>query len=120
MDAKILGIPEAQRTIRDMDWAVRGDRGMQSNLLLALMQLHRYATGIVHVDTGRLKNSLFWALERSTPEGTSGIVATNVSYALAEHSRGGGHAFFARTVREEGKNVNSMVAANMQRSLSRG
>ncbi|MFZ1755033.1 MAG: hypothetical protein WBO46_14970 [Caldilineaceae bacterium] len=120
MEAKIRGIPETQKTIRDMDDAVRGDRGMQRTLSLALLQLHRYATGIVHVDTGRLKNSLFWSLERSSAAGATGIVATNVSYALAEHSRGGGHAFFARTVREEGKHVNSMVAANMQRSLSRG
>jgi phage gpG-like protein len=77
---------------------------MRNQLTLALLQLQRYALGIVHVDTGRLKNSIFTELE-SRGNDLLGYVATNVEYAPFEEFRGGGHAFFGRTVKEEGPHV---------------
>ena len=113
----IEGLAETQQELAAMAMAARGDRGLRNSLILALAQLHRYATGIVHVDTGRLKNSLFWTVQRADAGSVSGIVATNVEYAQEEHNRGGADAFFARTVREEGARMNSMFATSMRNNL---
>jgi hypothetical protein len=57
--------------------------------------MHRYMTIIVHVRTGRLKNSLFPEIK-----GTRGRIFTNVNYAPFEESRGGPHAFMERTAKQ--------------------
>lgn len=101
MGASIRGLGEAQTELERLRLAVSPDDGLQRQLLVALGQLQRYALGIVHVDTGRLKNSIFTDLEMGGGQ-LVGYVATNVDYAPAEEARGGSHAFFARTVREEG------------------
>lgn len=78
--------------------------GVKATLTLAIGQLHRYGAGIVHVDTGRLKNSLFWDVNVGRQQ-ASAIWGTNVSYSVYENARGGGHAFVDRTAREEGPMV---------------
>lgn len=78
--------------------------GMAATLTLAIGQLHRYGTGVVHVDTGRLKNSLFWDVRANQQRG-SAIWGTNVEYGIYENARGGNHAFVDRTAREEGPMV---------------
>lgn len=78
--------------------------GVRATLTLAVGMLHRYGTGIVHVDTGRLKNSLFWDVEVGQRR-ASAIWGTNVQYGIYENARGGDHAFVDRTRREEGPNV---------------
>lgn len=115
---RIRGLEKAQRDLGHRAEAARGDRGLETATRLALAQLHRYATGIVHVQTGRLKNSLFWQIERTNRSQTTGIVATTVDYAAIEHDRGGSHAFFRRTVREEGPHVRSLFAGSAERSLT--
>lgn len=87
-------------------------------MTLALNQLHRYASGIVHVDTGRLKNSLFVAPPVQQQNALVGAVATNVEYAIYEHNRGGDHAFFQRTIEEEGPAVNDLFSASLGGGLS--
>lgn len=106
MTASVAGLAEAQAEVRRLALATSTGQGggVRNSLLLALLQLQRYALGIVHVDTGRLKNSIFTDVEERGNDLT-GHVATNVEYAPFEEGRGGGHAFFARTAREEGPNV---------------
>ena len=81
---------------------------------MALGMLHRHAVGIVHVDTGRLKNSLFWDLPQRRQNTLTGRVATNVEYAPFEERRGGSHAFFERTIRDEGRAVNDLFATQLR------
>lgn len=105
MGARVSGLEEAQRELQRMLAAVDPGDGLGNAIQLGLVQLHRYATGIVHVDTGRLKNSLFWEMAGDA----TGYVATNVAYGIHEERRGGEHAFFRRTVAEEGPSVQNFV-----------
>lgn len=100
------GLAELQTEVQRLALAVstKPGGGLRNDLLLTLLQLQRYALGIVHVDTGRLKNSIFTEIEAHGND-LIGHVATNVAYAPFEERRGGSHAFFARTVRDEGPNV---------------
>lgn len=118
MDASTGDLARLQQELARLQFEVDPRGGMADTMTLALGQLHRYATGIVHVDTGRLKNSLFWETE-SRGNDLMGHVATNVAYAVHEHNRPGtkpghgGHNFFARTVREEGPHVNDLFRARV-------
>ncbi len=69
--------------------------GAQGAVAFATLGLHRFMTAIVHVDTGRLKNSLFPEVAEQT-----GRIFTNVNYAPYEEARGGTHAFMSRTETE--------------------
>lgn len=91
---------ELQRLLREVD----PQAGLGETMKLAVGMLHRKATGVVHVDTGRLKNSLFWDVGRSGRSAV-GLVGTNVMYSIFEERRGGSHAFMDRTQREEGPAV---------------
>ncbi|MFZ2423495.1 MAG: hypothetical protein WA029_20360 [Anaerolineae bacterium] len=109
MAASVHGLREAQRELTRLSRSVSADDApMRGQMQLALLQMQRYALGITHVRTGRLKNSIFTAIEH---EGNTlrGYVATNVNYAWYEERRGHEHAFFERTVREEGPAVNSLL-----------
>jgi len=110
--AGLSDLEAAQRELARLQYETDPRQGLRHTLRLALGMLHRYATGIVHVDTGRLKNSIFWE-DDLAPNGLVGQVATNLSYAQWEEWRGGDHAFFARTVREEGPHVNDLFAARI-------
>lgn len=104
MGASVEELAEAQEGLQQLILAASPRGGLRAEMVLALGQLHRYAVSIIHVVTGRLKNSLFWETEQRGND-LLGHVATNVDYALAEENRGGSHAFATRTVREEGPNV---------------
>ncbi len=103
MEADVRGLREAQQGLQQLQANTSPD-GMRGRVQLAIGQLHRYASAIVHVLTGRLKNSLFMDIETAGND-VIGYVATNVEYAPIEDARGGDHAFFGRTVAEEGPRV---------------
>lgn len=100
MTMTVGGLAEAQAEIQRLAESVSG-HGLEANLNLVLLQLQRYALGIVHVDTGRLKNSIFTDMETERG-GLVGHVATNVEYAPFEDARGGNHGFFESTAKDEG------------------
>lgn len=107
------GDEEIMHELERLEAAVDPRRGLADTTALATGMLHRYSTGIVHVDTGRLKNSLFW---ETGGGGNSvwGRVATNVAYAPFEERRGGQHAFFGRTVREETPHINDLFGNQIE------
>mgnify|MGYP001566626283 CR=1 FL=1 len=113
MTMSVEGLKAAQDELGRLTLAVatKSGGGLRNTLLLALLQMQRYALGIVHVKTGRLKNSIFTDLETAGND-LLGHVATNVEYAFFEESRGRDHAYFARTVKGEGPHVveNSIFA----------
>lgn len=57
----------------------RLQRNKRPAMAAAVGQLHRYVIGIVPVDTGRLKNSIFAEVQNG---GDRGLLGTNVYYAI--------------------------------------
>lgn len=93
-----------QEELDRLSYEVDPQRGLGESVTLAIGTIHRYGTGIVHVDTGRLKNSLFWDVSVSSRR-ASAIWGTNLDYSIFEERRGGSHALVDRTEREEGPAV---------------
>lgn len=100
-------IKALQTELARLENEVDPQRGLKETVTLAIGMLHRFGTGIVHVDSGRLKNSLFWDVQASARR-ASASWGTNVSYSIYEEARGGSHAFRDRTAREEGPNVEKL------------
>ena len=76
-------------------------RGRQ---IRAMRDLLRVARGVVHVQSGDLRDSLY-ILEPSTfGEITESAIASDLSYASQEADKGGSHDYPARTI-EEGTGV---------------
>lgn len=100
MSAEIDGLIEAQEAIDKIAKNVSKE-GMRGELEKVLDRLRKYARSVVHVDTSRLRNSIFTDIE-SGGNSLIGHVATNIEYSVFEEARGGDHAFFGRTVEDEG------------------
>lgn len=104
MSANVRELEALQQELQRLQHEVDPARGLGDTITLAVGMLHRYGSGIVHVDSGRLKNSLFWDVQ-SSERRASAIWGTNVRYGIYENARGGDHAFVGRTRAEEGPNV---------------
>lgn len=102
--ASVRELEALQRELDRLATEVNPEDGLATTLTLAIGMLHRYGAAVVHVDTGRLKNSLFWDVQANAQR-ASAIWGTNVEYSIYENARGGEHAFVDRTARTEGPNV---------------
>jgi phage gpG-like protein len=119
LDGEIKGLEATQRRLARLVQETSANDGLLGIVAKATLRAHRYATQIVHVLTARLKNSLF--PRTSTRRNQAyGVVGTNVVYARVEHERGGNHAYFRRTIDEEGPGIVAMwerdVAAMARRA----
>lgn len=92
--------------------AVLPSGGLGRAVVYTANELRRYAASITHVDTGTLAGShrltlLGDASARVAPgedrNPKSGQPASR--YAPYEHARGGGHAFYERTLDEAGRRI---------------
>lgn len=93
----------------------------------ATADAHRYAVAVTHVDTGSLRAS-----HQMEVKGLHGRVyidpyAQNprsrrrtAEYGRYEHERGGEHAFYDRTVAEEGPQIRQKWAVELRRELIDG
>lgn len=115
LQVELDGLKETQDALVIALHNVSAQGGLREVVAKGTLRAHAYASKIVHVDTGRLKNSLFPIVEGSGND-VFGVVGTNVAYAPYEHERGGKHAFFARTETEDGP----AIIAMMQNDLLRG
>lgn len=114
----VENLEEIQGKMRDAVSELRGP-GVEGAVAFATLRLHRHMTGIVHVDTGRLKNSLYPQVRRDPLSGeTVGRIFTNVLYAPYEEARGGGHAFMDRTRREDGPAALEQLRARILRAMN--
>ena len=93
LEAKNLKKVQAQmvRAARELE----SGNAAQEAIQFVTLGMHRYMTIVVHVRTGRLKNSLFPEIN-----GLHGRIFTNVNYAPYEEARGGTHAFMERTAKQ--------------------
>jgi hypothetical protein len=92
MGLNIDGLKAAQQEMMNTVAALEPNGQAQAAIRFATLGAHRDMTTIVHVRTGRLKNSLFPEID-----GLTGQIITNVNYAPYEEARGGPHAFMQRT-----------------------
>ncbi len=118
IDLEIKGLAETQARLKQLlqDTSERG--GMEAVISKATFRAERYAAMVTHVLTGRLKNSLFPRIHTGLNE-VYGVIGTNVVYAMVEHERGGEHAFFQRTVDEEGPAIQQMMESDIARYVER-
>jgi hypothetical protein len=127
MRVSITGLREAQqRLIRAND--ALSPRGTEGTMRLAVGAVHRYlmglkrdtpprgAQGILPVITGRLANSMFMRVQVQSG-GVTGIVATNVDYAVSVERR---RQFMARTARAMQRPVQQLFQQHVRMVVSRG
>ena len=134
MTVKVERLAEAQARLNRADKGLQ-PAGIERQMTLAVGMVHRYlmslsrsgspGQGILPVATGRLKNSFFWKVERKGG-GVIGRVASNVVYgprvefgfagtdSLGRKYNQPGRRFLARTVRDQEKPVNSLLAAHVR------
>ena len=117
MQIKIENLAQTQQYFMQLAGAISG-HSLETRVAKATLRAHLYATKIVHVDTGRLKNSLYPRIQ-ARGNTAYGIVGTNVAYAFYEHERGGKHAFFERTVKEEGPVIVQQFNDDVAREVKR-
>jgi len=104
LEAEIKGLKETQARLERALEQLSAGGGIEALVARATLRAHRYATMITHVDTGRLKNSHFPAVQSRLNE-VYGVVGNNTEYAAIEAARGGDHDFYGRTEKEEGPKI---------------
>lgn len=115
MSSSIRGIQEAQQANLKLIRAVKPQNGTGRAAKTATFSLQRYAVAITHVLTGSLKGShrieqLGPAKFRIYIDPSSKNPRTGEApavYGIYEHSKGGSHAFYERTVMNYGSRASS-------------
>lgn len=112
MSVTITGIQEVQRANEHNIAQLRPSGALGRAVQFTVIQAHRYAVAITHVDTGALRAShrmevigvhgrIF--LDPSARNPRSGALTSN--YGAIEETRGGSHAFYERTAYEGGPSI---------------
>ena len=108
----ITGIQKLQRANADMINALKPEGARGRAVKYGLVEGHRYAVAITHVDTGALRASHRMKYNAAAATGTIYIdpstrnPVTNALpavYGMYEHGHGGDHQFYARVPAERGK-----------------
>ena len=96
---------ELQKTLQEIKPA-----SMKGTMTLYIGQLHRYASAIAPVLSGRYKNSLFFDVAVSAQK-VIGTLYDNVIYALPVEKR---HKVFERTQSKEGPRAASLFGDRIE------
>jgi len=119
IEIEIKGLAETQARMERLLEEISAQGGLEAIIAKGTLRAHRYAVGITHFISGRLRNSHFPQVT-ATANQVYGTIGTNVAYAMIEHNRGGDHAFYERTVSEDGAGITAMmendIAAAVQRA----
>ena len=121
----VQGQAEAVAAVQQMEREIRSARGAFRRAIgRAAEHSQRYARQITHVDTGELQaahRAAYTAPLRAEvyiDQGRTNIRGGHPHiYGVYEHNRGGGHAFYARTVSEEGTAILAEAANTIIASL---
>jgi len=120
MQANVGDLAALQEELQRLQMELDPESGLRDTMLLALGMLHRWSSAHVRVDTGRLKNSLFWDVEGRGND-LVGHMATNVEYGPWVSVKGlpmvraGGNDFMQTTAEREGPNVNDLFGFRVSR-----
>lgn len=128
MDYTIQGLQEAQQGNLKLIAAMQPNGGLDEAVRVGTIAAHRYAVTETHVDTGALKASHRMKFDRSLFGQATGTVFIDPSarnprsktltsqYGVAEHDRGGEHAFYENTINRYGNRIaDQSIAALMSR-----
>lgn len=124
----IKGIQEVQAANNRMIAAMKPRGALGKAVQRGTIRAHRYAVAITHVDTGALRASHRMRSERRGLRGRIFIdpgsrnPRSNVrpyQYGVYEHDRGGEHAFYERTVVEEGPRILDDMGKTIVKALGR-
>lgn len=118
IEIEIRGLRETQERMERLLEAVSAQGDLEGIVAKGTLRAHRYVVGITHVISGRLKNSHFPRVQVAGNQ-VYGVVGTNVVYAPIEHNRGGTHAFYARTVAEDGAGIVAMMEHDIAQAAQR-
>ncbi len=120
----IRGLQEAQAANVRMMAELKPTGSMGRVLRDVVIDLHRYATAITHVDTGALRASHRMAIRGLDGELYVEPGARNPrtgqkteEYGEIEEARGGSHAFYTRTVNEEGQRALNKARTQLERVI---
>lgn len=104
----IQGIEDARRAMEQAVRAMKPNDAFGKALKATTEHAYLYARQITHIDTGALRAShrmqFFGKYAEIYPDPTAvrGDNKRPAEYGIYEHNRGGTHAFYARTVLEDG------------------
>lgn len=121
IEIEIRGLRETQARLERLLEEVSAQGNLEGIVAKGTLRAHRYAVGITHVwhiHGGRLKNSHFPRVQVAGNQ-VYGVIGTNVVYAPIEHNRGGSHAFYARTVAEDGAGIVAMMEHDIAQAAQR-
>lgn len=121
IEIEIKGLRETQARMERLLEEISAQGGLEAIVAKGTLRAHRYAVGITHVwhiHGGRLKNSHFPRVQAAGNQ-VHGVVGTNVVYAPIEHNRGRTHAFYARTVAEDGAAIVAMMEQDIADAIAR-
>jgi hypothetical protein len=85
---EIRGAAKAKRALKKLEQYASREGKIVASLTKAVLMMHRFATGAVHVKTGRLKNSLHTVIETQGNDLVGQLLA-GVNYADYEFRREG-------------------------------
>lgn len=127
-DLSIQGLQEAQRDNLRMIRSLQPDGSMGQAVQVATVDMQRYAVSVTHVDSGALRASHRIDYSNSYDEARANIFidpsarnprsrALTSVYGPVEEARGGSHAFYERTMDEEGDRALDLAANVLIRGL---
>lgn len=121
---RIDGIEAVEKALEDARKAASEAGDLGGAVHVAARQASAYAVQISHVWTGALRES-----HSIDQKGARAVIYPNpavinpisrtspAEYGVYEHARGGGHAFYARTVSERGQAIADAAFAYLRRRL---
>lgn len=109
----LRGVDDAQEFLREVAHEL-SPAGAEDTMHLVVGMLHRYASAITPVDTGRLKGSETTRVNRSSSS-LIGLLYTNVEYAPPVEKR---VHFFERTVQNEGPNALALFDTHAESAIT--
>ena len=110
--SSIQDVNRSQQALMQVQASVTGG-GMVEIMTLAVLQMQRYVSAHIEVDTGRTKNSIFTQV-RGAGNGAEGVLGTNVSYSPYVRDNTHSRQFFEHAAEGEGPNVARLFGEEVQ------
>lgn len=122
--ASVEGYEAARGAVERAVKVAKPEGRMSQAVTFATVEAHRYAVSQVHVDTGTLRSAL--SMRMLAWNHGQVYVGSNINprshqpasrYAPDEEGHGGSHAFFGRTIAEQGSSIVSRAIEILKEGL---